>query len=167
MKSVLLDRRKSRLGLGGSVAADFLSLVLGLEREPSSSSRAPGGKVGTVVWVSTFPGGARPGGGNVKIPPVLRDFQEAVGSVENLGLVFHAFHGPGISTALRLRYRNGGSGDCTLHCRSSRDLAAFIWRAHAVSLIASASRSNSARLRPGLRYCSARSSDFSFSNGVR
>jgi len=48
---------------------------------------------------STFPGGARPGGGNVKIPPVLRDFQGAVGSVENLGLVFHAFHGTGISTA--------------------------------------------------------------------
>jgi hypothetical protein len=116
---------------------------------------------------STFPGGARPGGGNVKIPPVLRDFQGAVGSVENLGLVFHASHGTGISTAPRLRYRNGGSGDCTLHCRSSRDLATFILRAHSVSLIASASRSNSTKLRPGLRYCSARSSDFSFSNGVR
>ena len=49
---------------------------------------------------STFPGGARLGGGNVKIPPVLRDFQGAVGSVENLGLVFHASHGAGISTAL-------------------------------------------------------------------
>ena len=48
---------------------------------------------------STFPGGARRGGGNVKIPPVLRDFQGAVGSVGNLGLVFHAFHGPAISTA--------------------------------------------------------------------
>src|SRR6266581_7728521 len=77
----------------------------------------------TGFWFSTFQGGARPGGGNVKIPLVLRDFQGAVGSVENLGLVFHAFHGPGISTASRLRYRNGGSGDCTLHCRSSRDLA--------------------------------------------
>ena len=116
---------------------------------------------------STFPGGARPGGGNVKIPPVLRDFQGAVGSVENLGLVFHASHGPGISTAPRLRYRNGGSGDCTLQCRSSRDLAAVICRAHSVSLIASAFRSSSARLRPGWRYCSACSSDFSFSNGVR
>jgi hypothetical protein len=28
------------------------------------------------------------------------DFQGAVGRVENLGLVFQAFHGPGISTAL-------------------------------------------------------------------
>jgi hypothetical protein len=122
----------------------------------------------TGFWFSTFPGGARRGGGNVKIPPVLRDFQGAVERVENLGLVFHAFLGPGISTAPRLRYRNGGgSGDCTLHCRNSRDLAAFILRAHSVSLIASASRSNSAKLRPGLRYCSARSSDFSFSNGVR
>jgi len=37
----------------------------------------------------------------------------------------------------------------------------------AVSLIARASRSNAARLRPGLRNCSAPSSDFSFSNGVR
>ena len=72
------------------------------------------------------------------------------------------FHSP------RPRYRKrGGSGDCTLHCRSSRDLAAFIWRAHSVSLIASASSSKSAKLRPGLRYCSACSSDFSFSNGVR
>jgi len=107
------------------------------------------------------------GGGNVKIPPVLRDFQGAVGSVENLGLVFHAFHGPGISTAPWLRYRNRESGDCILQCRSSRDLAAVICRAHSVSLIASAFRSSSARLRPGLRYCSACSSDFSFSNGVR
>ena len=43
----------------------------------------------------------RRGGGNVKIPP--RDFQGAVERVENLGLVFHPFHGLGISTALQLR----------------------------------------------------------------
>ena len=122
----------------------------------------------TCFWFSTFPPGARPGGGNVEIPPFLRDFQGAVGSVENLPLVFHASHGPGISTASSVRYRNGGGiGHCTLHCRSSRALAAFIWRAHSVSLIASACCSSSARLRPGLRYCSARSNDFSFSNGVR
>jgi hypothetical protein len=36
------------------VAADFLSLVLGLEREPSSSSRAPGGKVGNRCLVFHF-----------------------------------------------------------------------------------------------------------------
>jgi hypothetical protein len=58
------------------------------------------GKWKTGFWFSTFPGGARPGGGNVKISPGLRDFQGAVERVENLGLVFHSFHGPGISTAL-------------------------------------------------------------------
>src|SRR5712691_2299646 len=62
----------------------------------------------TVFWFSTFPGGARSGGGNVKIPPVLRDFHGAVGSVENLGLVFHAFHGPGISTAPLARLSEEG-----------------------------------------------------------
>jgi len=122
----------------------------------------------TWFWFSTFPGGARRGGGNVKIPLGLRDFQGAVGSVGNLVLVFHTFHRPGISTAPRARYRNGGgSGNCTLQCRRSRDLAAFILRAQSVSLIESASRSSSARLSPGLRDCSAPSSDFSFSNGVR
>lgn len=122
----------------------------------------------TRFWFSTFPPGTRPGGGNVRIPLGLRDFQGAVGSLGNLGLVFQAFHGTGISTARRPRYRNGGgTGNCTLQCRSNRDLAAFILRAHSVSLISSASRSSSAQLRPGLQYCSARSSDFSFSNGVR
>jgi len=43
----------------------------------------------------------RPGGGNVGISRFLRDFQVAVERVGNLSLVFHAFHGPGISTALR------------------------------------------------------------------
>jgi hypothetical protein len=115
-----------------------------------------------------FPSGASWGGGNVGISLVLRDFQGAVGSVGNLLSVFHAFHGPGISTALRPCYRKGGgSGYCILHCRNSRDLAVFICRAHSVSLIARASRSSSAKLTPGLRYCSARSSDFSFSHGVR
>jgi hypothetical protein len=42
------------------------------------------------------------GGGNVKISPFLRDFQGVVGSVGNLGLVFHAFHHSVISTASRL-----------------------------------------------------------------
>ena len=121
-----------------------------------------------VFGFSTFPGGARRGGGNVKISPVLRDFQGAVESMENLWLVFHALHRPVISTAPLLPYRKGGgTGDCTLHRRSSRDLAAPILRAYSVSLIASASRSNSAKLTPGLRYCSTFSSDFSFSNGVR
>jgi len=33
---------------------------------------------------------------------VLGDFQGAVGNVGNRSLVFHVFHGPGISTALRV-----------------------------------------------------------------
>src|SRR5579863_2612102 len=59
------------------------------------------GKWETAVWFSTFPCGVRLGGGNVEISPGLRDFQGAVESVGNLPLVFHAFHGPAISTALR------------------------------------------------------------------
>jgi hypothetical protein len=81
------------------------------------------------------------------------------------GSVF-PFPPPGISTA-SARYRNGGgNGHSTLHRRSSRILAAFMRRAHSVSLIASACRSNSAKLKPGFRYCPARSSDCSFFNGV-
>ena len=83
-------------------AADFLSSVLVLRENRRRHRVRRVEKWETGLWFSTFPGGARPGGGNVKIPPVLRDFQGAVGSVENLGLVFHAFHGPGISTAPRL-----------------------------------------------------------------
>ena len=68
---------------------------------------------------------------------------------------------------LRSGYGNGGgNGHPTLHRRSSRILAAFMRRAHSVSLIASACRSNSAKLKPGFRYCPARSSDCSFSKGV-
>ena len=35
--------------------------------------------------------------------PVFRDFQGAVGTVENRCLVFQGFHGTGFSTALGLR----------------------------------------------------------------
>ena len=127
-----------------------------------------GGKVGNLLLVFHFPMAAKRGGGNVGISRHLRDSQGAVGRVGKLLLLFHSFQGPGISTALRSRYRiRSGSGDCTLHCPSSRHLAAFIRRAHSVSLSARASRSSSARLSPGLRYRSAPSSDFSFSNGVR
>ena len=130
--------------------------------------RDRGGKVGNLFLVFHFPMAAKPGCGNVGISRSLRDFQGAVERVGKLLLLFHAFHGPGISTALRPCYRKGGgSGYCILHCRNSRDLAVFICRAHSVSLIARASRSSSAKLTPGLRYCSARSSDFSFSHGVR
>jgi hypothetical protein len=94
----------------------FWFLVLGLKQNRHRHRVRRVEKWETGFGFSTFPGGARPGGGNVKIPPVLRDFQGAVGSVENLGLVFHAFHGTGISTAPRLCYRSGGgSGARTLH----------------------------------------------------
>lgn len=62
------------------------------------------GKWETCFWFSTFPSGAKPGCGNVEISRCWRDFQGAVGRVGNLFLVFHAFHGPGISTALLLGY---------------------------------------------------------------
>src|SRR5262249_2825137 len=39
--------------------------------------------------------------GKVEIPLLLRDFQGTVGTVGNRFLVFHRFHGPGFSTALR------------------------------------------------------------------
>src|SRR6184192_1346902 len=42
-------------------------------------------------------GAARLSCGNVGISRGWRDFQGAVGRVENLSLVFHSFHGPGIS----------------------------------------------------------------------
>ena len=167
MKSVPFDRREN--GVGGmrrprSGRLPFFGF-LGF-RETTKVIVASGwGKVGNLLLVFHFPMAAKPGGGNVGISRFLRDFQGAVEGVGKLFLLFHSFHGPGISTA---RYRNGGgTGDCILHCRSNRDLALLILRAYSVSLIASASRSSSPRLTPGLRYCSACSSDFSFSKGVR
>ena len=153
---------------GGRAAADFLSLVLNFRDRTVMIVASGCGKAGNRLLVFRFPMAAKPGCGNVGISRFLRDSQGAVERVGKLLLLFHSFHGPGISTTLRRGYwKRGGSGECTLHCPSSRDFAAFIRRAHSVSLIAIASRSSSARVRPGLRYCPARSSDFSFSNGVR
>jgi hypothetical protein len=59
------------------------------------------GKVGNLLLVFHFSMAAKPGGGNVGISRFLRDFQGTVESVGNLLLLFHAFHRPGISTALR------------------------------------------------------------------
>jgi hypothetical protein len=59
------------------------------------------GKVGNLLLVFHFSMDAKPGGGNVGISRFLRDSQGTVESVGNPFLVFHAFHGPGISTALR------------------------------------------------------------------
>jgi hypothetical protein len=122
------------------------------------------GKVGNLFLVFHFSMTAKPGGGNVGISRFLRDFQGAVESVGNPFLVFHTFHGPGISTALR--YLNFGSDD-VWHCRSNLALAAVIRRAHWVSLIASARLSSSGRLSPGFKNRSASGSDCNFSNGVR
>ncbi len=127
------------------------------------------GKWETVVWFSTFPYGATLGGGNVGISLPLRDFQGAGGSGGNLFLVFPAFHGPVISTALLRplhRYR-GATGDSVLQSRSSRALEVAILRAHSVSLICIARYSNSAKLRFCFKCLAASGMDFNFSYGVR
>ena len=127
-----------------------------------------GGKVENLLLVFHFSMAAKPGCGNVGISRFLRDFQGTVEGVGKLLLLFHSFHGPGISTALRLRYRNGGgSGDCILHWRSSCDLAAFICRAQSVSLRADAQRSNFAAVIPCFNDFSHSGRDLSFSYGVR
>jgi len=134
------------------------------EREQESSSRAAVGKWETGFLVFHFSMAVKPGGGNVEISRFLRDFQGTVESVGNPSLVFHAFHGPAISTALR--YLNFGN-DGVWHCRSNLALAALIRRAHSVSLMASARFSSSGKLNPGFNNRSASGSDCSFSNGVR
>jgi hypothetical protein len=168
MKSVPFDRREN--GTENEEAAkrptSFLCFF-GFQRE-NRNVASGGGKVGNLLLVFHFPMAAKPGCGNVGISRFLRDFQGTVERVGKLLLLFHAFHRPGISIAPWPCHRNrGGSGVWTLQSRSSRALAAFICRAHSVSLIAIASRSSCVKLFPGLRYCSICSSDFSFSNGVR
>jgi hypothetical protein len=121
------------------------------------------GKVGNLPLVFHFPMAAKPGGGNVGISRFLRDFQGTVERVGNPSLVFHAFHGPGISTALC--QRNFGN-DGVWHCRSNLALAALIRRAHSVSLMASARFSSSGKRNPGFKDRSASGSECSFSNGV-
>lgn len=56
------------------------------------------GKWETWVWFSTFLSAPRGRCGNVGNSRCWRVFQGAVGRVENLRLVFQAFHGSGIST---------------------------------------------------------------------
>ena len=51
---------------------------------------------------------------------ILGDFQGAVGTVGNLLLVFHGFHGPAFSTALRRRSWLGG-WEATDHVRAVAD----------------------------------------------
>ena len=148
------------------------------------------GKWETRFWFSTFPSGAKLGCGNVGISRSLRDFQGAVGSVGKLPLLFHAFHGPVISTALFLLpppgqlgpggklklywkslfalwpYVLGGMGDSILHRRKSFTFAAAIFRAHSVSLIFCAVWSKCTKLMWGFKYCCASGKLFSFSYGV-
>lgn len=59
-----------------------------------------GGKVENLVLVFHFSRAAKPDCGNVGISRYLRDSQGAVERVGKLLLLFHSFHGPGISTAL-------------------------------------------------------------------
>ena len=144
-------------------------------REQASSSRAAVGKWETCFLVFHFSMAAKPGCGNVEISRCLRDFQGAVERVGKPLLLFYAFHGPGISTALPpgpspkctlAPYRPGGRGDSILHLRKSCPLAAAILRAHWVSLIFCAVLSKCAKLSLGFKYCSAFFRLFSFSYGV-
>ncbi len=120
-------------------------------------------------WFSTFPGAARLSCGNVEISRGWRDFQGAVGRVENLGLVFHSFHGPGISTALlrlnSIRRRTVHLGPRDL--ASNASLAFCICCAASVSLIRIACRCSIGAVMPGFKYCSHFGSETSFSYGVR
>lgn len=98
--------------------------------------------------------GNRRGGGNVEIWQGLPDFQGTVERVENPVLVFHSFHGPGISTAwapFGHKKRGGGNGDSILQARNNRALAALILRAHSVSLMVAARRSSCFSWIPSLR----------------
>jgi len=106
------------------------------------------GKGETGLWFSTFPCNASLGCGNVGISRGWRDFQGAGERVENLGLVFHSFHGPGISIALwgMLQRKRGGSGDSLLQWRKSLALAVPIFLAQSVSLRATANESSCAKL---------------------
>jgi len=84
-----------------------------------------------------------------------RDFQGAVGRVGSLGLAFHAFHRPGISTALFQR---------PLRQRANKASLAFcIWRAASVSVFAVAWCSSRAGVIPFFKNFSQSTNDFSFS----
>ena len=81
----------------------------------------------------------------------------------NLLLVFLFLHGPAISTAFGWRQKmRGGMGDSDLHWRNNLTLAALIFRAHSVSLIAMAKLSRRSKSSPALRHEAASGSDFNF-----
>ena len=126
------------------------------------------GKRETRFRFSAFPRGAAPGCGKVGISRRWRDSQGAVESMEKPLSLFHAFHGPVVSTAPPGAFVQllGGVGDSILQRRNNCALAAVIFRAHSVSLIFCAVFSICAKLASGFKYRSASSSDFSFSYGV-
>src|ERR1700688_403950 len=99
----------------------------------------------------------RRGCGNVEISRCLRDFQGTVGRGGKLLLLFHAFHGPIISTALSFSPYAVfcATGDSVLQRLSNCPLAAVILRAHSVSLIFNAASSSRAKLIFGFKYFSA------------
>lgn len=115
-----------------------------------------GGKVGNLGLVFHFSRAAKPGCGNVGISRRVRDFQGAVERVGKPVLLFHAFHGPVISTALSrlpalLSYSTDGRGASIFTRRKSWLLAAAIFRAHSVSLILCATRSSCCKLCPAFK----------------
>src|SRR6266404_3721692 len=160
--TVLLSVGRSARGFGFCVG------VRG--REQGSSLRAPCGKVGNRCLVFHF--SIRGDAGRWKcgnLAALARFPRGGGGSGGNLFLVFPAFHGPVISTALLRplhRYR-GATGDSVLQSRSSRALEVAILRAHSVSLICIARYSNSAKLRFCFKCLAASGMDFNFSYGVR
>jgi len=116
----------------------------------------------TWFWFSTVPRASRASCGNVEISRRWRDFQGAVGKVENLLLVFHAFHRSVISTAF-----SGLDHRPRRHWRSSASLAFCIRAAASVSLMRRASRSSIAAVIPSFRCFCQSGSETSFSYGVR
>jgi hypothetical protein len=117
-----------------------------------------GGKVGNLFLVFHFPIRLRRRRrGNVGISPAVGEISK--GLVErggSLSLAFHAFHSPGISTAL-WRHRGFRQRVNKFH------LAFCIRRAASVSLMASACRFRISAVIPGFRDSVHFSNDVSFS----
>src|ERR1035438_9741086 len=131
----------------------FLGFWFKIQKSRSRRREPRVGKWETWFRFSTFPSGAMPGCGNVGISRLWRDFQGAVERGEKLLLLFHAFHGPGISIALPVRPHavSRASGDSLLQRLSKATLAALIFRAHSVSLIVFAVASRRAKLMPSFK----------------
>ena len=128
-------------------------MILKKSSDAEAAQRPTSFLVFLFCWIKKNSGGS---GGNVGIRRPLPDFQGVVETGENLQLVFAVFHNPAISTALLgccvCNYRiRDGPGDSILHTRSTLALAAPIFRANSVSLIAAAIRSIASIPMPDLR----------------